>query len=322
MKLSIIIPIYNVSSYIPRCFDSIYSSGVDENQFEVIVINDGSTDNSLQVINEYCQKHMNLKMINKLNGGVSAARNDGMEQASGCYIMFVDPDDALCSNSLSLVIESINVTNDADVIFCRSFKNNEEEYHPWINIFKEEQCYSSHEIIDKGYLRGSVWGGLYKKSFIENNRIHFLEGVRNGEDTNFIFQILYYTNKTVFRKIKLYMIVGREDSASRLFTRTRILVMLDSVKQIHQLKIALSKVKGNQMVLQYMIYSPIANLVNDCFKTPGIRFRDLHKGQIDNYCDFDINENIVFLKLKMRILKNSFALFYFFSLVNNILRRK
>ena len=79
MKLSLILPIYNVEEYIPKCLDSIYAQGLDEENFEVISVVDGSPDNSIDVVNEHSKRHKNLVVIDTENGGVSSARNKGIE---------------------------------------------------------------------------------------------------------------------------------------------------------------------------------------------------------------------------------------------------
>lgn len=97
--LSIIIPAYNVENYIVRCLSSIYQPNSDESRFEVLVIDDGSTDNTLLVANEFSSSHSNIRVIHKPNGGVSTARNIGLDKSIGKYIMFVDADDWLGGKS-------------------------------------------------------------------------------------------------------------------------------------------------------------------------------------------------------------------------------
>lgn len=90
-KISIIVPIYNVENYLGRCLDSILAQEYED--FEIIAINDGSTDNSLTILQEYAEKDNRISIIDKINNGVSSARNVGLSQARGEYIGFVDPDD-------------------------------------------------------------------------------------------------------------------------------------------------------------------------------------------------------------------------------------
>ena len=100
MRLSIIIPMYNAEKYIRRCVTSIYHQGLVLNDFEVIVINDGSTDSSVQIIKNLCQVYTNLILINKENEGQGAARNLGIDMARGNYLFFIDSDDYLLENQI------------------------------------------------------------------------------------------------------------------------------------------------------------------------------------------------------------------------------
>lgn len=95
MWLSIVIPLYNCGEFVSACLDSILRQGLSREEYEVIVINDGSTDGGEKVVESYCKQHPNFRLINQSNQGVSAARNAGMANAQGEYILFCDPDDGL-----------------------------------------------------------------------------------------------------------------------------------------------------------------------------------------------------------------------------------
>lgn len=106
-KLSIIIPVYNVEEYISRCLDSIYTQNIDEKYFEVITVDDGTKDNSVEIIKRYQEKHKNLILFSQENTGLSGARNAGLKLASGEYIWFVDSDDWLTDKALETVFNVI-----------------------------------------------------------------------------------------------------------------------------------------------------------------------------------------------------------------------
>lgn len=103
MWLSIIIPLYNCEQYIATCLDSLLKQGLDANDYEIIVVNDGCTDNSAGIVQGYCTHHNNMRLINKPNGGVSSARNRGIDDAKGEYIYFCDADDYILPNGLSIL---------------------------------------------------------------------------------------------------------------------------------------------------------------------------------------------------------------------------
>lgn len=115
MLLSIIVPIYNQEKYLSRCLDSIYNQGLREENFELLLINDGSTDNSLAIMQSYADQHSNVRIISKDNEGLSATRNRGIKEAIGDYIYMPDSDDYLIANGLSYVIKNF-LNGDIDVL--------------------------------------------------------------------------------------------------------------------------------------------------------------------------------------------------------------
>ena len=107
LHLSIIIPIYNLELYIEKCLKSILNQDLPVNQYEIIVINDGSTDNSASIVSRLIKNNSNIKLINKTNGGVSSARNVGIQEAKGEYITFLDGDDYFVPNILSSILNYV-----------------------------------------------------------------------------------------------------------------------------------------------------------------------------------------------------------------------
>ena len=104
LKLSIIIPVYNVEKYIEVCIESLYKQNISEDEFEVILINDGSTDNSLSILQRFEIQHTNITVISQRNQGLSVTRNNGIKAAKGEYILFVDSDDLIIKNSLKTLL--------------------------------------------------------------------------------------------------------------------------------------------------------------------------------------------------------------------------
>lgn len=115
LKLSIIVPVYNVERYILSCIESIYSQGLDDSEFELLLINDGTTDKSFDIISSLIQKHNNIFVLSQENKGPSVARNVGLLRAKGQYVLFVDSDDLLVKNSIGLLLE-IAISNMADLV--------------------------------------------------------------------------------------------------------------------------------------------------------------------------------------------------------------
>ncbi len=214
MLFSIIIPIYNVEPYIAKALDSVYNQNISENCFEVIAVNDGSPDNSMQVVEQYAKVHSNLVMINQTNAGVSAARNHGMRLAKGEYITFLDPDDWFAPNSLKDVVKNIVAEKGTDIIIFQSHMNGKEEY-PFSHLLGQKHKFTSVELFDLRFFRGSVWGGFYRREFLEKNNITFAEGVALGEDTIFYKVCSACGANVSFFSIPFYVVYVREGSASR-----------------------------------------------------------------------------------------------------------
>ena len=112
--LSIVVPVYNAETYIKQCLDSLLEQDTEQEKYEIICINDGSTDDSLRILEEYAKKYDNIRLIDKQNEGVSVARNLGLEKACGKYVWFVDADDFIKPNCLKMI--KVPIENEPDII--------------------------------------------------------------------------------------------------------------------------------------------------------------------------------------------------------------
>lgn len=167
--LSIIIPVYNLQEYIVGCLDSIYSQKVDESSYEVVAVDDGSKDDSLQVLRDYALNHRNLIVLHQENGGVSRARNLAISKSSGGYLTFVDGDDKLYDNSLPQLMEEIKNSNQFDIMYCRCYwsmpDGEEMECKVWNGLFNTETAYSGRHLLRKAYAHGgAIWGGIFQEN--------------------------------------------------------------------------------------------------------------------------------------------------------------
>lgn len=124
MKLSIILPIYNTEDYLIRCLDSVFNQDLSDNEYELIAINDGSTDNCLSILKEYKNQHKNLVLIDQNNAGDSEARNRGLEIARGTYLTFLDSDDAIEYFTLGTIIAKAEKEN-LDILYLRMTRYDE-----------------------------------------------------------------------------------------------------------------------------------------------------------------------------------------------------
>lgn len=193
-KISIIISAYNVSLYVKECVASVCNQSYKN--LEIILVDDGSTDNTLEILQAMEKEDSRIKIIHKKNGGLSSARNAGLKVATGEYIMFLDSDDWLELDCCQETMNSIK-ENDADLVIFDYFKEYE---HTTINhySYKKNMIYSMQEkeffLYDMRTI--TAWGKLYKKEILANNL--FNEGMRTAEDVDFNYRFYQNVNKAVY----------------------------------------------------------------------------------------------------------------------------
>lgn len=214
-KISVIVPVYNVESYINRCVDSILHQSYKN--IEIILVDDGSTDGSPEICDEYDQNNENIIVIHKKNGGLSSARNIGLEHASGEIISFVDSDDYIHPYMYEYLVHNM-VEYDADISNCKVayLKGNK---IPKNDDYSKQtvKCYSNIDILKIGLLKDAMYidcacNNIYKKSLWDN--IRFPIGMYH-EDRATIFQTIYLANKIVHTDFKGYFYCLREGSITR-----------------------------------------------------------------------------------------------------------
>lgn len=183
MTISIIIPIYNAELYLRQCIDSILSQSISD--YEIILINDGSTDNSLSICKQYAEIHKNISILNEKNEGVSASRNKGLNVAKGEWIIFIDADDYLMPNALQTLYSCAHTTN-SDIILANALKLKDgKESSPILQLNNENLSKKLYPI--KHF---ALWGYLFKRSLISENKLEFINGLAYSEDRIFIYQYI------------------------------------------------------------------------------------------------------------------------------------
>ena len=210
MTTSIIIPIYNVERFLRKCLDSVLRQGLPEEEYEVILVNDGSKDSSVTICEEYCKKYPHFRLITQKNAGVSAARNNGIDHAQGKYIVFLDADDYLLDNGLKLAFEHFKERDDIDVIHYYSSYDNWEvnEIDNTINFDG-----MGHELILRGGLPSFCWLCFYRKDFLDKHQIRFKPYIV-GEDQLFSSNVYIANPRIVSTKARFYRYVIHENSAT------------------------------------------------------------------------------------------------------------
>lgn len=215
-KVSIIIPVYNVEQYLEKCLDSLISQTLKD--IEIICINDGSTDNSLEVLNDYAKKDNRIKIISKENEGQGIARNLGIELAQGEFIGFVDPDDWVEPEMYEIMYNQAKKLS-SQVVICdyKKYFEDDNKYCD-VNIFRKAVSltkskavkFRQEENIDKNLLDGTllispayIWNTIFETDLLKNNDIKFSD-LRCYEDVMFVLrtrvlaQNISYINKSFY----------------------------------------------------------------------------------------------------------------------------
>jgi len=186
-KISVIVPVYNTEKYLHRCIDSILAQTFTD--FELLLIDDGSKDNSGAICDEYAAKDSRVRVFHKENGGVSSARNLGLDNVRGEWVTFVDSDDWVEKEYIELFVKNID-----DLVyqsFQSLFEGQTELWDTYVQN-KIDRNDSIIELHNKGVL-GYCWGKLYRAIYIEANNIRFNEEIRFREDELFVLDYLLHT---------------------------------------------------------------------------------------------------------------------------------
>ena len=218
MRFSIIIPAYNAEAFLPRCLDSIFSQEFDD--YEVIVINDGSSDGTAVLLEGYASKYPNMHVLTQSNHGMATARNLGIEVATGEYILFVDSDDELMLHALSNLATQIN---GEDIVGFGTRILNEQtgttiDFQLSTNDAKQ---YSGWEYFNLYRLKSTpvhfvcIWQRVYRRGFLEENSLRFAEGLRRAEDDLFTTVAMFHAQSVKTIAAPLYIYHVRKGSITR-----------------------------------------------------------------------------------------------------------
>ena len=217
MKYSVIIPVYNAEKTLHRCVDSLLMQNCQE--AEIILVNDGSKDSSGSICEEYAANNHCIRYISKKNGGVSSARNAGMDAASGDYILFVDSDDYVTEDFFSAIERNIQAEGADWIQFSYCFDNGREKQESIRKYVSEHSRkallpHISDAICRKGI--NSPWAKLYRRDIIESNQIRFPEGVSVAEDKAFNIVYSFFIKSYAVSEDVVYIVnTENEGSLSR-----------------------------------------------------------------------------------------------------------
>ena len=233
MRYSVIIPIYNAEKTLHRCLDSLASQLRDD--IEVLLIDDGSSDNSFQICKTYAQRYPQLIPVHQEKVGMSSARNRGLDLANGSYALFVDSDDYVSPDYFSVLDQALDDKPDMLLFGYQTFG----AYDSACNL-GEYMVSDPLEIVKKAdygmreYLFSALWSKAFCRAIIENNHLHFSRDLSIGEDQAFIFSyILHVKRLKVIHNILYHVSPGDQESLSLKRRDYLTVQMLEMYRSIH-----------------------------------------------------------------------------------------
>lgn len=235
-QLSIIVPVYNVEKYIYKCIDSLYHQGLSDDCFEIIIVNDGTLDTSMKIVSSFVDQHSNIKIINQENQGLSVARNNGLAQAEGDYILFVDSDDFIVDNSLGIILQNA-LNSSADMLIADYFRLTDEEIerftpNPNTSICKQSvmngrEAFMNFFIPSECY----IWRTLYRHSFLEKEHLFFIPNMY-FEDIPFTTECYLKVEKAVLFPLPFYVYRQHNNSIVSSINKRKLLDLNQIIERL------------------------------------------------------------------------------------------
>ena len=256
--LSIIIPVYNVEKYIRACIDSVFRQNLKDDSFEVIIVDDGSEDGSIGLIEDIIDQHSNISVVSQANQGLSSARNTGLKNAIGRYVLFLDSDDLLIDGCLSeLIISADNYS--VDLLIADFVKLSDQEIESYSSIVN----HSCQPLVLNGreafihYLNPSqcyVWRALYQKSFLEKNNIIFIPGIY-FEDIPFTIECYLKIEKALLYPLKFYIYRQHPNSIVSSVNKKKLLDFNRVLAHLFSLKMSVNMSMAESLKLSDVFFS-------------------------------------------------------------------
>lgn len=300
-KVSLIIPVFNSDKYLEECLNSIISQNYCN--YEVILINDGSTDESKKICENYVKSDSRVRLINQKNQGVSIARNVGIKEATGDVIMFIDSDDILEDNALTFILDNFKQNDMLCFGYTAMFKNCKNVV---INdsIIKDKKEIEN-KILLNDKIGGYLWNKCFKASIIKKNNILFDINLHYCEDLIFVIDYLKYCNNITYINKSLYFYRMRKSSVSYNFFNMKNITLLNSYKILIN-RITDEKI-NNRLKYNYLVnYYKLKKLIPKNF--------DIDQCIIKDEKNIIKNEKLNIKKLLM------FYLIKYFNFIYRILR--
>lgn len=299
--ISIIVPIYNVENYITECIESVLKQSY--RNFELLLVNDGSLDNSGEICESYLLKDNRIKFINKKNGGLSDARNAGMRQAKGEYISFLDGDDFMSNDALEKIVNSLTIHKGLDMLTCAHMTQDPEGEKKLAPL----PYASTSEPLDKDEFLTSLiespttywgsWKSIYRRKVIENNSLEFKFNLIGAEDCDFYMRFIRIGNSFGFLNMPIVNYrIDRIGSITHTMSKNAVLGQLKVFYENY------NYYKMNNDILSFNVSSFFANKFGNAISLIH------HLENIE-----DIQEVVSYIESRKNILNNTKGFKYQFS---------
>lgn len=267
IKFSIVIPVYNVEYYLAECLNSIINQTYQN--VEVIIINDGSTDNSLVIINEYAAKDARIIVIDQENQGLSIARNVGLKKSTGDYVMFIDSDDYISLDTCQIAVEEIQKGNFPDIFIYGRFRfyNDERYVEDKIIMDSNTTIYIGIDYLKKSSLKNMFYASacnkIYKRGFINKRQLQFIKGIYH-EDLYFTFCALMFAEKVeLLPSVYYYYRWDRPNSITNIVSEKSKNILI-TVRKLESLLYNVDPEMLDEYFFRKLIYQSVSSAV--CYR--------------------------------------------------------
>ncbi|PMC80344.1 hypothetical protein CJ191_01935 [Aerococcus viridans] len=319
--ISVIMPVYNVEKYLKRSIESVINQTYKH--WELIIVNDGSTDNSLDICQLYANKDKRVKVFNQSNSGSGVARQNGLNRAIGDYICFIDPDDFIHENAfyhnITILLEySPDLVVNGYFKYAKHSKGSpfvERQMHKLEGMFNKEEFISNFNEFEFVSPR-ALWNKLYRRDFLMRNNIKF-SSQRTGQDAVFNYNVLKYINNIYIDKDSFYYYdMSREGSAVKKYNKNKFKYEMNIAKAYQEMfdSWGVSDIYSNNILYTYWL--AVQNeLINMTTSTSPLAYKDI-KFKLKKILEHS-DISTMFQNSNISVVKGSFAKFLYFMLKRN-----
>lgn len=311
IRLSIIIPFYNVEQYIAQCLDSVYNQDIPEEEYEVVCVDDCGPDNSIAIVEQYAKKHSNLIVVrNKENRKLGGARNAGMEVASGKYVWYIDSDDFIEPNVFGRLLEEVE-KNDLDVLHFNyewyPDRNNPDNHRvadteimTGTDMFFDKRFVWFHDLV-------TAWRKLYRRSFLLEHNIVFAEHIM-FEDNDYAIRVFADAKRVKHISLNAYSYRSNPESITHVnHTDKHVFYWLDLAHRLVRIKDEFGKSNKDfrfQSLLDGFIRFEISNTLK-VYDTIDVKYKSAAKNVIRKSVDVSLRKYMSkskYIRIKLGII--------------------